>query len=106
MDNKLPPKWLVTLIILALAFTLISVPIYFLNLIDDKLKEMVINHASAMLGIPWAGGAAFIVVLVFKPVFGDIKFQVAGVNFEGASGPVVMWVFCFMAEIIAIKMLW
>jgi len=43
---------------------------------------------------------------VFRTTEGQIKFDALGFHFEGASGPIVMWVICFLAITLAIKVLW
>ena len=63
-------------------------------------------HPAALIGVPWAGGAAFIVVLVLRASFGLVEFKVLTVEFKGASGPIVMWILCFLVEVLAIKMLY
>ena len=40
---------------------------------------------------------AFIVVLTLNSVVGEIKFKAPGFEFEGASGPIVLWIICFLA---------
>jgi hypothetical protein len=57
-------------------------------------------------GIPIAAIIAFLIVAIFESTAGNIKFEVATVKFEGAAGPIIMWVFCFMSTTISIKLLW
>jgi hypothetical protein len=64
------------------------------------------EHARAVLGVPWAGGAALIVVLILRTAFGAVEFKILGVEFKGASGPIVMFLLCFLAETLAIQILW
>ncbi len=40
---------------------------------------------------------SFIVVLTLDYIAGEIKFKFPGMEFEGASGPIVLWVICFLA---------
>ena len=109
IDSPLP-RGLRTLIGLALFLALLVTPIFILVMLyvdgSDPLSQVVQEQTPAMLGIPWAGGAALIVVLLFKPVFGDMEFEALGFKFKGASGPVVLWVLCFLAETLAIATLW
>lgn len=89
---------------------LLAVPLLMLAAIefrsDGSFAKLIQAHAAAMLGVPWAGGAASIVVLLFRATSGKIEFKVMGFEFSGASGPIVLWVMCFLAEILAIYMLW
>ncbi len=107
-EIELPPSWVRVTVVLALAIVLLSAPlaIVFLLYQSGDLIALANAHAQAMIGVPWAGGAAFIVVLVLRTSFGAINFKVLGTEFKGASGPIVMWVFCFLVEVSAIKVLW
>jgi hypothetical protein len=61
---------------LALFLALLATPIFMLVMLylagTDPLNRIVQEQTPAMLGIPWAGGAALIVVLLFKPVSGGV----------------------------------
>lgn len=67
---------------------------------------LISEHFTALVGLPAAFGAAFVVVALFRTVEGRIVFSALGFKFEGASGPIVMWVLCFLAIVAAIKALW
>ena len=107
-EIELPPSWVRVVVVLLLAITLLLTPlgIVFLLYQSGDLIVLVKDHAQAMVGIPWAGGAAFIVVMVLRTSFGPINFKVLGTEYKGASGPIVMWVLCFLVEVSAIKVLW
>jgi hypothetical protein len=49
-----------------------------------------------------AAGAALFVVLVLRAAAGPIEFEVLGLKFRGASGPVVLWIPCFLAIVVGI----
>jgi hypothetical protein len=106
-DVELPPRWVRISVILMLAITLLISPLLLLFLLyqSGDLVPILRDHAPAVIGVPWAGGASFIVVLVLRTSFGAVEFKILGVEFKGASGPIVMWVLCFLAEILAIKVL-
>ena len=59
---------------------------------NPEIREIVLQHAKATLGIPLATVASFGLVLSFEIKNGPIKFKAIGFEFEGAAGPVVMWV--------------
>ena len=105
---ELPPSWVRICVVLLLAVALLLVPlaIIFLLYQSGDLVEIAKTHAQAVIGIPWAGGAAFIVVLVLRTSFGEINFKILGTEFKGASGPIIMWVLCFLVEVSSIKLLW
>ena len=108
-DSPLP-RGLRNLIGSALFLALLVVPIFMRLMLfvggDNALAQIIQKQTPAMLVVPWAGGAAMIVVLLFKPVFGEMEFKALGFKFKGASGPVVLWVLCFLAETLAIRTLW
>jgi hypothetical protein len=53
-----------------------------------------------------AAAGAFTVVALFRTTEGKIKFEAFWLKFEGASGPIVMWILCFLAIVAGIKTLW
>jgi hypothetical protein len=53
-----------------------------------------------------AAGLAYLIVLLLPASYGRIEFKVAGVSFKGASGPVILWLLCFLAIVVAFKLLW
>lgn len=108
VEIELPPSWVRVTMVLSLASVLLSAPLAILFILHQSGDLIVLAnaHAQAIIGVPWAGGAAFIVVLVLRTSFGAINFKVLGTEFKGASGPIVMWVLCFLVEVSAIKALW
>ena len=64
------------------------------------------EHFPAVVGLPMGALLAFVIVVVLESTSGPIKFKGLGFEFEGASGPVVLWVMCFLAISGAIKLLW
>lgn len=90
--------------------TLLVVPLAMLAVAQfdsgSPFGQLITDHAAAMLGVPWAGGAASIVVLQFRATSGNIEFEVVGFKFTGASGPIVLWAMCFLVEVLAIRLLW
>jgi hypothetical protein len=66
-----------------------------------------VQHFPVVIGLPLAALAAIFVVLVFKVVSGGkISVSMLGLKFEGAAGPVIMWVICFLAIVLAFNTLW
>ncbi|WP_431203000.1 hypothetical protein ACQ86E_29700 [Bradyrhizobium betae] len=64
------------------------------------------NHFAATVGLPSAAAGAFIIVALFRTTEGQIKFEGLGFKFEGASGPIIMRVICFLSIAGAIKLVW
>lgn len=73
---------------------------------DPITLHIVTEHFPAVIGLPMAGIASFIVVVLLKHVHGPIEFEGLGFRFSGASGPVAMWIACFLAIVMSIKLLW
>lgn len=91
--------------------SLVIVCLLFLGLLAVQFGKgywlaISLNHFPAVLGLPGAAVAAMVVVIVLRNVEGPIEFQGLGFKFKGASGPVVLWVFCFLAIAGAIRLLW
>src|SRR5688500_7118246 len=85
-----------------LAVTLIGFAIFFFwNLylgFSEKLWAPIFaRHFLAIIGIPVAVVTAVAVVQFFRGLHGPIEVQIAGSRFLGATGPVILWVFCFLA---------
>ena len=70
------------------------------------LLEIVRDHFAAIAGVPLAALISLMVVGIFGAQFGDIAFKALGVEFHGASGPVVLWILAFLAQVVGIRALW
>ncbi len=64
------------------------------------------EHFAAVIGLPMAAVTALFIVLVLQATSGLIEFEAIGFRFRGGSGPVVLWVMCFLAITLAIRLLW
>lgn len=93
-----------------LFLVLIAVPLAMIIMLEFRSEgpfaKLITANAAAMLGVPWAGGAASIVVLMFRATNGKMEFKVLGFEFSGASGPIALWAMCFLAEVVAVSVLW
>jgi len=69
-------------------------------------EEILRNHFAAVVGLPMAAIFALWVVTILRSKSGPIEFDAFGFRLRGASGPVVLWVLCFLAISFAIKLLW
>lgn len=74
-------------------------------LMNPLVFEIALNHFAATVGLPSAALAALCVVFL-ESTTGRIEFEGLGFKFKGASGPIVLWVVCFLAIAAAIKLLW
>ena len=73
---------------------------------DPAVFEVAVAHFAATVGLPSAAIAALCIVVFLESASGPIEFEGLGFRFKGASGPIVLWVFCFLAIAAAIKLLW
>jgi len=97
----------------ARAFIVITVvttyvaPIVFIALMETDLKiaQLISRFPAAFLGIPWCGGAASMLVVMFSKYSGRIRFSGLGLKFEGAAAPILFWAITFLCFIAALKLL-
>ncbi len=74
--------------------------------LDPRLFNQIVDHYAVFLTVPCAAFAALLLVVVFDEAYGDIKFSIWVLNFEGASAPLILWILCFLSIILSIKVLW
>ena len=67
---------------------------------------MVQQHPAATIGVAMSAISSFCLVALLEIARGPIEFEVLGFKFKGASGPVILWVFCFLAMVFAVWLLW
>ena len=70
------------------------------------LLSVIHEHYAATIGVPLSAVSSACIVLLLKATAGPIEFEALGFKFKGASGPVVLWLFCFLAMVFALKLLW
>jgi predicted neutral ceramidase superfamily lipid hydrolase len=102
------PKTIVTWV-LALAVPVATAVVLtsFLTLFPaDSLLEIAKNHFAAVVGLPISAVFCVFLVVVLQQTSGPVKFEGLGFKFEGTSGQVVLWVLCFLAVAVAIKLVW
>ena len=74
---------------------------------DSWFLEMVRGHPSATLGIAISAVSAFCIVAVLNVLSRDpIVIRFIGFELQGAAGPVVLWVVCFLAMVAGTELLW
>ena len=73
------------------------------RLFEDVVRE----HFAGILGSIMCTMTALVVVIIFRVSAGPIEFDTPlGFKFKGASGPVVLWVFAFLACVAGTTALW
>jgi hypothetical protein len=88
------------MIILLLAIFIIA------NWNNPTAHNIVVEHFVACVALPLAGVFALLVVALFRSTEGRIQFAFLGFKFEGASGPIIMWVICLLVLVGSMRMLW
>jgi len=68
--------------------------------------KMVHDHPGGTIGIAMSAISAYCLVAILEISSGAIEFEVLGFKFKGASGPVILWVLCFLAMVFAVWLLW
>jgi len=87
----------------------LGTPVIFLYLgtTSPNWQPFFKDHFRALVGVPEAVGAALILVIILRAAAGPIEFEAPfGFKFKGASGPLVLWVLCFLAIAAALWRLW
>lgn len=60
--------------------------------------------------IPIAGGVfaasiSFAIVMTLRHVSGPVEFKIAGSEYKGATGPILMWCICFISIVFGLHMM-
>ena len=77
------------------------------DIIGNELwVQIAREHFAATIGLPAVALVSLFVVLFLEAKSGRIEFEAWGLKFRGASGEVILFVVCFLAIALAIKMLW
>jgi len=74
--------------------------------ISPQLAAFFEAHFPVTVGLPVAAVVALLLILVLRETTGKLEFEALGFKFRGASGPVVLWVLCYLAITLSIKLLW
>jgi hypothetical protein len=73
---------------------------------SNWLTKLTKTHYAALVGTPMSAVTAFCIVSLLKVTSGPIEFEALGFKFRGASGPIVLWVLCFLSVVAAFHLLW
>jgi|SRR5215218_11139538 len=95
-----------SLVMLALVVILFATPLLHLS---PELAEWVgigVKNFRVVVGLPLAAIFAFIIVAFLRQSGDSIEFEGLGFKFKGATGPVILWLLCFIVIAGAIKLLW
>ena len=70
------------------------------------LVKLSLSNYPALVGTPMSAVTAFFIVSMLKVTNGSIEFEALGFKFRGASGPIILWILCFLAIVAAFRLLW
>ena len=76
------------------------------NRFDAVITDLILRNFPTIIGLPFAFIAAFVVVALFRQGQAPMEFKGLGLEFNGASGEVILWLFCFVAIATMIKLFW
>jgi len=86
---------------------LLGLWVCFVDLSKEAYVALVVGHFPAVVGLPMAAIASFVLVTYLQQRSGEgIKFKGLGFEFVGPSGQVVLWSLCFVIIGLMIKALW
>jgi hypothetical protein len=74
-------------------------------------RSFVVKHLAATVGLPCAAVGAFALVVLLLRAFppatqdGIVTLKLFGFEFTGPAGPVMLWAACFLALVLAIRVL-
>jgi hypothetical protein len=75
-------------------------------LLSPANRDSLLKHGAFFFGMPSAIVVALVLVLLLRTVAGNIQIKGLGFEFTGASGPIIMWVLCFLSLIYAVVKTW
>jgi hypothetical protein len=80
--------------------------------LSGRLRAWFRSAPAQNLGLPCAAISAFAIVAILLRAFpplpndnGALSFKAFGLEFSGPSGPITLWVICFLAFAVALKLL-
>ncbi len=74
---------------------------------DSRLIELIDAHPRSSFGVPLSSVSAFCLVTLLQATSTTpIEISFFGFVLKGASGPVALWIGCFLANVVAVRVLW
>ena len=65
----------------------------------------VLDNFSLIVGLPMAAGLAFGVVIAFQQTTeGPLSMRFGPLELSGPTGPILLWVVCYLASVLAITL--
>jgi len=73
----------------------------------ETLERMVKDHFRALYGIPMMSICSLLLVSFLRVSVGPIELELPfNIKLKGASGPIVLWVLCYLAMVASLMALW
>jgi len=73
---------------------------------DSWIVGIAKQHFVTTIGLPFMALLSYFIVTTLESRFSKIEFKAIGFEFKGASGPIVLWILCFLAMAVAVKINW
>jgi hypothetical protein len=80
--------------------------------LPGRLRAWFQTAPAQNIGLPCAAISAFAIVAILLHAFpptadenGPFSFKAFGLEFSGPSGPITLWLLCFLAFVVALKLL-
>ena len=100
-------KVIITVLAIIAVAVLVGLWVVFVDIDRQQYIDLVVGHFPAVVGLPMAAIAAFVLVAYLQQRSGEgVRFKGLGFEFEGPSGQVVLWAICFIVIALMIKVLW
>jgi hypothetical protein len=101
----------VGLIVYALAMALAAFGPGRQDSLAARLRAWLLSAPAQNIGLPCAAISAFAIVAILLRAFppsatgsGDFSFKAFGLEFNGPSGPITLWLICFLAFVVALRL--
>jgi hypothetical protein len=77
-----------------------------------ELAKAFTAHTAQNIGVPCAAASAFAIVAALLKAFppptdanGQVSLKAFGLEFSGPSGPITLWLMCFLGFVFALRLL-
>lgn len=74
--------------------------------IGPQFVDLFKKNFIVIFGLPLGALLALFIVVFLEYTRGPIEFEGLGFKFKGGSGPIVLWVLCYLAITLSFSVLW
>lgn len=85
--------------------TAFGVTALYYAVVSGGLERAVEKNFIGLFGPVLSSVVSLLLVVLLRVTAGPIEFKLLGVEFKGASGPIVLWCFSFLLQVLAIRLL-